>query len=189
MPDSSRPAAGRTAVAFALMFILSAGCGDGGPLIDGALGSDISPDGRIGSADMSFLLPDFPAVKTNRELFNRIYFTGETLCFSFELREPARPEDVRVQFVDPRTGISLPAERIDFHGRRISGFTLLGSLLEKFNGERLDGPVPAGRYCCRPLGIRVVLSMNNPKRPIRVTLEGSFSIRYGPGTEGRRLIK
>lgn len=146
----------------------------------GALGSRLAPDGAVDDDRLEFRFDrrSADAKRTNRELFDYFYFQGDTICFSFELSKDLAPGSARVWFVDPLTGEHLPAERIDVRGRRVSGFSLVGSLLRDRHRVRHAEPVPPGRWCCERIPVAVAIVIADGDGASTGVISGRFSITY-----------
>ena len=142
-----------------IIILLIAGCSDTAEFKSFETGSSIDENGVIleKKTDFSFKLRN--GNDRFKDVFNSIYFSGDTVCFSLEINRRVERRWISVWFAGPG-GKKIPAERIDInnisvcrikHGSRISGFSLLGSLLEffygailskKFNPEQVSGDIP-----------------------------------------------
>ncbi|HNX58199.1 MAG TPA: hypothetical protein PKK43_03810 [Spirochaetota bacterium] len=89
-----------------------------------------------------------------KDLCNFIYFEGDTVCFSADFSENI-DGIVRAEFVDPTSGVTYRAERVEKIRSRIYGFSLVGSLLESFNRSRLDESLPKSRVIKLPFVVRI----------------------------------
>ena len=87
-------------------------------------------------------------------------------------------EAVSVWFINPETGKRYRAERIDIFEKRISGFSLLGTILENYYKEILDAAIPPDAFCCRNIPLDIEISIDNEKNQLRKNLSGSFRIVY-----------
>lgn len=165
-------------------------CAPGKPRIESpALGSDLEHDGSMRDASLSYVFPPFNRGKTVRDLFNYLYFQGDTLCFTFRVNRHLEERMVRGWFVNPRTGKSYPVERIDVHEERtllpltgewcrVSGFSLVGSLMEDFYKGDLEKPMPRDRYSSSAIPFEIRLEVDQGEEILRRSLAGSFTIRY-----------
>ena len=111
-------------------------------------GQSFSVDGIIKNQNLVFSFqPKEEKFMRNKDFFNFIYFEGDTLCFGFKLDIRADKKDVAVFFINPKSGEKYPAERIDIiKGKRVAGFSLVGSILEHFFKEQADAPFKAENF-------------------------------------------
>jgi len=142
------------------------------------LGSSLSTRGEITDSSLVYTFRDFEKKGTVRDLFNYIYFQGDTVCFSFCLSKPAGQGNIDAGFINPLTGKYYKAERIDVDGNRVSGFSLTGSIMEQFYHERLGNPVSPDRYCCSDISFLVKLSVRVNGKSIESRVPGKFRIEY-----------
>ncbi len=164
---------------FLISFIFN-GCG-GGPLKVESLdtGSDI--DILHGTIDNSSLSYSFPEPKKNRcsgDIFNHLYFEGDTLCFSYTLSRRLWKKQVSVKFINPANGMSFPAERIEVYRYRVFGFSLVGSLMEQFYKSELKKPAPADDYCCRDIPFIIEATFRDRGESVTHSHKGTFRIKY-----------
>ncbi len=99
------------------------------------LGSDLGGSGEISKTSLSYSFDYNIKEKENtsiQKLFNFIYFEGDTLCFSAKFGEEVKKQDVKIFFINPKNGDVFPAERVDIDRKKISGFSLVGTILEQF---------------------------------------------------------
>jgi hypothetical protein len=168
-------------IAYAILLlpiILFPACSENLEIVSGELGSSLAAEGEISNSSLEYRLRRFSGGTKNRDLFNSIYFQGDTLCFSFELTRRVGRKMVSVWFINPETGERYRAERIDIHEKRISGFSLLGSILENYHKQYLDAPIPHDAFCCRDIPIDVEISIDDNQNQVRKNLSGSFRIAY-----------
>ena len=166
--------------AAALLFLSAMpSCSGDGPVVrDFSLGSRLEPDGSIGDDSLIYTLKPFNKKGSNRDLFNHIYFQGDTVCFSLLVSRPVAKGMVKAWFVDPVSGRGYAAERLDVENRRISGFSLAGSLLDDFNRERRDEPVRPDHFCCVPVPFEVRITLADGRGGFSVSKKSSFTVRY-----------
>ncbi len=158
--------------------ILFPACSKNLEIVSGELGSSLAAEGEIGNSSLEYRLKKSTRGTKNRDLFNSIYFQGDTLCFSFKLTRSVGREMVSAWFINPETGERYRAERIDIHEKRVSGFSLLGSILENYYKQYLDAAIPHDAFCCRDIPIDVEISIDDNKNRVRKNLSGSFRIAY-----------
>jgi hypothetical protein len=149
-----------------------------------SLGSRLEPDGTVGDESLVYTLRPFLKKGTNRDLFNHVYFQGDTVCFSLLVTRPVTKANVNVLFFDPVSGRSFPAERIDIEKKRVSGFSLLGSLLDDFHRDRRDDPARADHFCCTPVRFEVQVTVADEKGRYSSLKKSAFTIQY-EDREGR----
>ncbi len=147
-------------------------------VLESASGSSLDSNGAVSRHSLDFGLSAPAGPLTNRDLFNEIYFQGDTVCFSFLLAKEPRSETVKVEFINPSDGSAFPAERVDITDNRIHGFSLAGTLLEQFCGvsPALAAKITAGSEI--PCSARVKVSDGNII--ITETVDCSFRILLNP---------
>lgn len=128
------------------------------------------------SLDFHFNQPKKP--KTSADIFNFIYFEGDTICFSYTLSRRLFKKQAAVRFINPETGEAFPAERLEVYRYRVFGFSLTGSLLEKFYKNSLQGPAPEDRYCCRAIPFIIEARFRDGEETITHRHQGTFKITY-----------
>ena len=179
----------RRAQTFRLLLALFAGgclCSPPGPPLDGlVLGSSLEPDGSMADESLAYTFRPFLKKGTNRDLFNHIYFQGDTVCFSVRTSRPVAKSAVRAWFVDPESGRRFPAERLDVEGKRISGFSLVGSLLGSFFEGIRDKPAPKGHLNGVSVPFELIVTMADESGEHSVSVKSSFVIRYAIMNESK----
>lgn len=164
----------------AIIILLVLSCGDGTfRLKSHRFGQDISRQGGITNGSTSFTFPVYRRGGARRDLFNYLYFKGDTLCFSFAFSRGLEGRTPAAVFIDPATGRRFNAERLEVSGDTVWGFSLIGSLLEKFHGDRPDDPIPQGAFCCKdiPFGVEVTVP-GKEGDAVTVRKDSSFRIEY-----------
>jgi hypothetical protein len=145
------------------------------------LGQEIHADGAIKTRGLDYHFKPAPSAQTPRQLFNRFYFQGDTICFSMDAGRNLHGCRVTARFSDPASGRSFPAERLEISGSRVWGFSLVGSLMDGFFRDELDAPLPPSRYEGRRIPFAVEIDLDcREGGPARYTVNGSFSIGYLP---------
>lgn len=147
-------------------------------IIEAGLGSRISPSGKISDSNLNFIFKKCKKAVTSKDLFNYIYFEGDTICFSFLLSGEVDKKNVDVCFIDPHNGKNYSAERVDLYKNRVSGFSLVGSILEKFKADSLKRSVPEDMWCCKEIPFRIRIIIKNENGIVQSTIGGSFRIEY-----------
>lgn len=168
-------------MAAALIFCPPSGCVDTPQaVIRTQLGVQLAATGEMTDTATLYSFKKYTRGGTVRDLFNYIYFAGDTLCFSVTLARNVTRDMARVHFENPHTGESFEAERLEVYGKRVFGFSLVGSVLERFYWKDLQNPVPAGMYCCEniPFIVRITIQDNGSR--IESRIPGFFRIAYTP---------
>jgi hypothetical protein len=147
-------------------------------IIDAGLGSRISASGKISDSNLNFTFKKYKKAGISKDLFNYIYFEGDTICFSFLLSGEVDKKNVDVCFIDPHTGKNYSAERVDLYKNRVSGFSLAGSILEKFNSDSLNRRIPKNMYCCNDIPFQVRIIIKHGNSDIQSIITGAFRIEY-----------
>ncbi len=166
-------------LALALALAALIGCGAREGTI--SLGQEVRADGAIKTRGLDFHFKPAPAAQTPRQLFNRFYFQGDTICFSMDAGRGLHGCRVAARFTDPASGRSFPAERLEISGSRVWGFSLVGSLMDGFFRHELDAQLPPGHYEGRRVPFAVEIDLDcREGGPAHYTANGSFSIGYLP---------
>ncbi len=140
-------------------------------------GSDFSRTGEIKKTGLTYRFQQKKHEHV-KDLFNYIYFQGDTLCFSLSLNREIGKEHVKAWFVNSISGEQYKAERLEVEGKKIFGFSLLGSILEQFFKKELTKPVPGGSYCCKDIPFGIIVEINDRGRIIQKEIKNSFVITY-----------
>jgi hypothetical protein len=72
-------------------------------------GARVSMTGEMEDESLVYRFPEYRRGGRVRDLFNYIYFQGDTVCFSFAFSRPVRRDAVAVCFVDMQTGTEYDA--------------------------------------------------------------------------------
>jgi hypothetical protein len=168
----------RVCAAVVSAFLLAAAAGCGGAGQTAVLGSRLAPGGAIADAGLEYVFRPYKGRGTVKDLFNHLYFQGDTVCFSVMLPSAADSSRTLVSFVNPADGASFEAERVEVRGKRVYGFSLVGSIMEDFFSGALGRPLPEGAYCCVPVPFEIVIMSGDGAGRVERRLRGSFIIRY-----------
>lgn len=167
-------------VAAAVLIIISPGCSKA-PLSVESLTTGSELDilhGTIEQSSLDFHFNYPKKTRTSADIFNFIYFEGDTICFSYTLSQRLFKKQAVVRFINPETNEAFPAERIEVYRYRVFGFSLVGSILEKFYKKNLQGDPPEDRYCCRPIPFIIEARFRNGEETITHRHQGTFKITY-----------
>lgn len=122
-----------------LCVLLAAGCVPREPaVVETATGQSLTPDGQVSDTSHRYVFKKPSRPGTLRDLYNHIYFQGDTLCFSLRLNRPLKSPSIHAIIRDPRSGIETEVERLETAGKRVYGFSLIGSILENFHRGPMD---------------------------------------------------
>ncbi len=160
--------------------ILAAGCGPGEfGVRSHSFGKDINAEGEAVKGPLSYTFRPYRRGGTGRDLFNFLYFEGDTLCFSIEFSEPLVNARAEGWFENPKTGKRYRVERLETSGNTLWGFSLVGSLMEKFYGEMSMKPLPPDAFCCRDIPFELHVALRKPGRKlITEQYTGAFRLQY-----------
>ncbi|MBN1499990.1 MAG: hypothetical protein JW982_07540 [Spirochaetes bacterium] len=133
-------------------------------------GSDLGRNGKITSADLNYVFNKTDKFETIRDFCNYAYFQGDTVCFSAKMNVPLNMENCKAYFLIDN--VRHEAERVEFTGNRVYGFSLAGSILEFYYSENLNRNFESIRF---PLEIKlkVLIAYDNGK--IRKETENDLS--------------
>jgi len=125
-------------------------------------GSNLNSSGEINEKSLLFNF-EYNGNKNIEKLFNHIYFEGDTLCFSFKIETNVNKDRVKVFFINPKNGDIFKAERIDMDGKRISGFSLIGTILEQFYFSKFSEKISLEKFrkIEIPFIVRVEVELDN----------------------------
>ncbi len=133
-------------------FIFLQSCSDNYKIIEIKIGKDYDNNGLLRGTDdnslvFNFKRPNKRKVKNFEDLFNYIYFQGDTICFSIKLNHKIKEKNINFQayyisaskdkithyinnnFKNINDKL-IKMERVDYFKREINGFSLVGSILE-----------------------------------------------------------
>ena len=157
-----------------LSFLFFASCAREFGISSIELGSRLEGKGHITDPTLEFSFT-YKGKDRLGDLFNFVYFEGDTVCFSADFtRDLGSP--VRAVFIDPQSGTTFPAERIELIRARAYGFSLVGSLLEHFNRKRLNDRLPAGRVIRQPFVLHI--EGYDRGRAASRNVKGEFVVRF-----------
>lgn len=164
-----------------LLPLISCG-GDGRKEGEIYFGRDLDSNGRVEFRDMEYEIaqPQYmERIKTWQDLYNHIYFEGDTLCFQVPLENPEDYSDIKGTFIlaSAKGEVRYAVERIDRYEKGIAGFSLIGSLLEARDRENLSEPVRALDDCCAEVPFSLVLEMRG-KEERTLKTDGLFRVRF-----------
>ena len=159
----------------AVLMIAASGCSREFHLTGILTGSTISSKGLVTEKSLSYSF-DYKKQGKYSDLFNFIYFEGDTVCFSFDFNNDI-DGSARVYFINPATKKRILAERIETLRSRVYGFSLVGSLLEHFNAERLGDPVSKNmRIIKQPFVLQIELERHG--KIFTAERPGEFVVNY-----------
>ena len=101
-----------------------------------------------------------------RDLFNHIYFEGDTAGFSTAIGKQNQGGAITAHFLNADKTLRIPAERLEIDLNRAWGFSLVGSLLEHFHRDLLDRKLPAN---VQAIELPCRLEIAIPGKPARST--------------------
>jgi len=128
-----------TGILMLLCVLLVTGCLPGEPaVVEMATGQSLTPDGEVINTSHRYVFKKPSRPGTLRDLYNHIYFLGDTLCFSLRLNRPLKSPTIHAVIRDPRSGVEAEVERLETAGKRVYGFSLIGSILENFHRGSMD---------------------------------------------------
>jgi len=126
-------------ILFMLMLFLPAACSNEQKITKTIVGQNFSADGKTTNTNLIFQFHTKDTFNKNKDFFNFVYFEGDTVCFSYKLAQAITKEQLKIYFINPKTNARFAAERIDIiNNNLVTGFSLVGSILEQFFGDRLE---------------------------------------------------
>lgn len=162
-----------------LSLALLVSCSPGsGPLGNIECGQSLSKAGSITDTSTRYQFRPYTKSGTAQDLFNHIYFLGDTFCFSLEIEQGYDRNSLHVSFTDPATGTNVIPERIDYHRERISGFSLVGTLMEQFHNRELLDPIPPGMYCCKNYPVVITVTYVKDSRIVTQKKKCNFTFTF-----------
>ncbi|MFW5862592.1 MAG: hypothetical protein ACOCWZ_10085 [Spirochaetota bacterium] len=130
---------GSTVILTMLCVLLTTGCVPREPaVVEMATGQSLTPEGEVIDTSHRYVFKKPSRPGTLRDLYNHIYFQGDTLCFSLRLNRPLKSPTIHAVIRDPRSGVETEVERLETAGKRVYGFSLIGSILENFHRGLMD---------------------------------------------------
>ena len=137
-------------------------------------GQDVTQSGDILNGSRIYRFEKFRRNGSSKDLFNYIYFKGDTLCFSLTSEVDVSDMKINAWFGNPKSKKYYSVERLDVYENTIFGFSLIGSLMDKFYEEKLNDPIPEGQYCCHKIYYTLKLQIND----VFYEQENYFIIQY-----------
>jgi hypothetical protein len=158
-----------------IVIILITGCTqDELQITEHAFGRDLSTGGTIIDEDLEYTFNKYEKNGTIRDLFNYIYFEGDTICFHFRFNRSVNEKDISVWFKNPADNSLYHAERVEIKGSTVYGFSLVGSLLDSFYKNKLNNQIPEKAFCCRKIPFIVKIKFQSKEQ----FFPASFTIQY-----------
>jgi len=162
-----------------LLFVIIEGCAPARlAIVSTELGSDLSSKGEISDRNLEFVFKKYKRGGQMKDFFNYMYFEGDTLCFSFGASRTIDACEVTAWFINPDDNRVYQAERIDIHGKTISGFSLMGSIMEKFFYKDIAIPAKGDEFENESIPFIVNLRVMCGKEVVEKKVPGSFSLRF-----------
>jgi hypothetical protein len=150
------------------------GCSREFALSDFNLGSNLSSKGLITDTKTEFSF-SYSGGGAYTDLFNYIYFQGDTVCFSYDFNGDVA-KNARVWFVDQASGRKKDAERIEVLKSRVYGFALAGSLLEFFKKDSLHNKIGTERKIVQPFTL--IIEAEGKGKKIVAEKKGEFTVTF-----------
>lgn len=141
------------------------------------VGSNLSGDGSISNSSLNYKFKKYKKNRQVKDLFNYLYFKGDTLCFSFKINKEIMKDKIKAWFINPGNNDIFPVERIDVDDDRISGFSLVGSIMESFFSDQLRKPVPTDSFCCKDIPFKIRIEIED-KKIIKTEVSSFFKIEF-----------
>lgn len=104
--------------------------------------------GKIQDRKLEYIFKKFDRSNKVEDLFNFMYFAGDTLCFGLKLNKGYNKDKIQAVFINPSNGKSFPVDRLDFDDEHITGFSLIGTIMQNFYTTDLNNNIPNDKYCC-----------------------------------------
>lgn len=139
-------------------------------------GQDLARGGAITDKSLTFTFPRFSGGRKAKDVYNYIYFKGDTLCFRAEFSDNVKKDSVRACFYSKNNKHCFPVERLEVEGNSAWGFSLVGSLLENFYG---DIPLPEDAFAGQEIPFEIELSAESlDGKQTLAKKSGSFILKY-----------
>ncbi len=142
------------------------------------VGSNYQSNGVIDERNLEFDFTKFKNKKNLQEFVNSVYFAGDTICFSLLLNKNISDNikfkayylggDIKVlnrykklfceRHIIPAEAVSM--ERVDYFKNRISGFSLVGSILENTYKKMLKNKIDESVFS-KPHYVLYMFIINN----------------------------
>ena len=126
------------------------------------VGSNVALNGTITKTSLLYTFKPCTWCSTAKDIWNYIYFQGDTLCFTVECTTNINDAIVTAYFENPATRKTYKAERLEKINTTIYGFSLIGSLLEHIYND-----TPMKVLCTKrvalPFVIHITVELKNQK--------------------------
>ncbi len=133
---------------------------------------------RLEDTNTIFRFKEPGALNVGKDLFNYLYFEGDTLGFYVLVSGDIKIKKAEAVIINPINNSSFHAERIDIKNNKVFGFTLLGTIMENFYREKINLPVPRDRFCCSYIDYAVDIIISGETENINMRINGKFRIEY-----------
>ncbi|SRR6056297_230391 len=162
-----------------LCVLLAAGCLPREvAVVEMATGQSLTPDGEVINTSHRYVFKKPSRPGTHRDLYNHVYFQGDTLCFSLRLTRPLKSPSIHAIIRDPQTGIKTEVERLETAGKRVYGFSLIGSILENFHRGPMDNKADISSWEGRRVPCIIEIRIVEGETVIQKSISTSFEISF-----------
>lgn len=142
------------------------------------IGSNIDAEGKISNRNVTYTFKRKSNLKTIKDLYNHLYFAGDILGFTIVFDEKPEQDQLNIIFINADNHRYISAERIDILENRVSGFCLIGSLMEQFYKNKLnDAPSDLFYEQHIPVIIQLKVKSASGKETI-YTKKTVFEVKY-----------
>jgi len=145
------------------------------------VGSDLNLEtGKIKNYSTEYTFKKFTEGKLYKNLFDYLYFQGDTFCLSFKTNHHVDRDKIKIFIRQKNSNLKFRAERIEVSEKKIFAFSLIGSLMENFYKDNLSQKLPKGNFCCKKIPIIINIQLFNAAKKIALNkeYESFFIIKY-----------
>ena len=165
-------------IILSLLILIS--CSQPQSVISAKLGSSLNSMGEITDSSLNFISSKVENPQRSKNIFDSILFDGSIICYSFVMKNLLFAQTVLVQLVNPQTGEAIHVDNMRVQNKTITGFILVGNVLEFFYESDFNKSPPQNHYADEEIDFIIRLSVSDNSKLIEYDLLGSFSLSYKP---------
>ena len=169
----------RTAILTVLCLLCVMGCLPREPEVVAVwTGQSLTPTGEVINTSQKYVFKKPAKTGTLRDLYNHIYFQGDTLCFSLLLNRTLRSPSIHAILRNPQSGVETEVERLETAGKRVYGFSLIGSILENFHRGPMDKKADISNWEGRRVPCVIEIRIVDGEKVLQENINTHFEITF-----------
>ena len=162
------------------LILMSFACSQPQSVISAKLGSSLNSMGEITDSSLNFTSSKVENPQRSKNIFDSVFFDGSIICYSFAMKNSLAAQTILVQLVNPQTEEAIHVDNMKINNKTISGFILVGNVLEFFYQSDLNKRPPENHYADEEIDFIIRLSVSDNSKQMKYDLSGKFSLSYEP---------